>query len=48
MTDNLDSKRKGTFKVQVLKDIEAQVQKEWDAVNIFEEDAPEDAPPGTG
>ncbi|PIK48143.1 putative leucine--tRNA ligase, cytoplasmic-like [Apostichopus japonicus] len=48
MTDNLDSKRKGTFKVRFLQDIEAEVQKKWEAEKIFEEDAPANVKSGPG
>nr|ACO11355.1 Leucyl-tRNA synthetase, cytoplasmic [Caligus rogercresseyi] len=33
------SERKGTFKVEFLKDIEKEVQGKWDELKIFEEDA---------
>ena len=33
--------RKGTFKVEFLKEIESNVQSQWDEVKMFEEDAPE-------
>ena len=32
--------RKGTFKLNALKKIEESVQKKWDDLKIFEEDAP--------
>ena len=34
------SERKGTFKVEILKQIEESVQKKWDELRVFEEDAP--------
>ena len=34
------SARKGTFKVEFLKDIERSVQQRWEADKVFEEDAP--------
>lgn len=36
------AERKGTFKVEFLKNIEAKVQERWDEERIFEEDAPDD------
>ena len=36
------AERKGTFKVEFLKNIEAKVQERWDEESIFEEDAPDD------
>ena len=35
------SERKGTFKVEILKQIEEGVQQKWDELKVFEEDAPE-------
>ena len=34
------SERKGTFKVEILKQIEEGVQQKWDELKVFEEDAP--------
>jgi leucyl-tRNA synthetase len=41
--------RKGTFKVEFLKEIERAAQAKWDQLKIFEVDAPETArsSPGT-
>lgn len=39
--------RKGTFKVEFLKEIEKQVQDRWDEAKIFEEDAPEKPNPSS-
>ena len=41
------TERKGTFKVEFLKEIEASVQERWDELKIFEEDAPDDGSKGT-
>eukprot|EP00092_Neocalanus_flemingeri_P105682 GFUD01135485.1.p1 GENE.GFUD01135485.1~~GFUD01135485.1.p1 ORF type:complete len:1177 (+),score=443.87 GFUD01135485.1:130-3660(+) len=41
------TERKGTFKVEFLKDIEKDVQAKWDELKIFEIDAPEDGSKGT-
>ena len=38
------TERKGTFKVEFLKDIERDVQKKWQEEHIFEENAPEEFP----
>ncbi|XP_071500839.1 LOW QUALITY PROTEIN: leucine--tRNA ligase, cytoplasmic-like [Diadema antillarum] len=49
MTESVETKRKGTYKVKTLQDIEAKVQKIWNEQKIFEEDAPKDAKgPGPG
>ena len=34
--------RKGTFKVEFLKDIEKRIQARWEENNAYEENAPED------
>lgn len=34
--------RKGTFKVEFLKDIEKKIQARWEENNAYEENAPED------
>ena len=39
------SERKGTFKVEFLKEIERNVQESWDSVRMFEEDAPSSGKP---
>jgi len=36
------AERKGTFKVEFLKNIETKVQERWDEEKVFEEDAPDD------
>ena len=41
------AERKGTFKVEFLKNIEAECQQNWDKLKIFEEDAPDDGSQGT-
>ena len=41
------TERKGTFKVEFLKNIETECQKNWDKLRIFEEDAPDDGSKGT-
>jgi len=41
------TERKGTFKVEFLKDIEKDVQSKWDALKIFEVEAPNDGSKGT-
>ena len=41
------TERKGTFKVEFLKNIEAECQQKWDKLKIFEEDAPDDGSKGT-
>ena len=41
------TERKGTFKVEFLKNIETECQKNWDKLRIFEEDAPDDGSIGT-
>ena len=41
------TERKGTFKVEFLKNIESSVQQKWDELKIFEEDAPEDGSKGS-
>jgi len=41
------TERKGTFKVEFLKNIEAECQQNWDRLKIFEEDAPDDGSKGT-
>ena len=41
------TERKGTFKVEFLKNIEAECQQNWDKLKIFEEDAPDDGSKGT-
>ena len=41
------TERKGTFKVEFLKNIEAECQQNWDELRIFEEDAPDDESKGT-
>ena len=41
------TERKGTFKVEFLKEIESSVQERWDQLKIFEEDAPDDGSKGT-
>ena len=41
------SERKGTFKVEFLKDIEKNVQAKWDELKVFEVEAPEDGSKGT-
>ena len=41
------AERKGTFKVEFLKNIESECQQNWDKLKIFEEDAPDDGSQGT-
>ena len=41
------AERKGTFKVEFLKDIEKDVQAKWDELKIFEVEAPVDGSKGT-
>lgn len=41
------TERKGTFKVEFLKDIEKAVQEKWEKLKVFEIDAPEDNSKGT-
>jgi len=41
------AERKGTFKVEFLKDIEKDVQAKWNDLKVFEENAPEDGSVGS-
>jgi len=41
------TERKGTFKVEFLKNIESSVQEKWENLKVFEEDAPDDGSEGT-
>ena len=41
------TERKGTFKVEILKQIEEEVQKKWDELKVFEEEAPAEGDGGS-